>query len=169
MSQGEINELMQILSEWSKTLDPEAEPPFADAKDMYSTIDACQLGHIPWQSFKVSFDGEVNEDDAPWKQQAYDVWFRDPKELLKAQLGNKDFEKEMDFAPKEVVDRKTGHRQYQDFMSGQWAWRQAVRIIQSIFIILMSCIRRISCLRIQIITGQPFAQLFLEATRPRFQ
>ena len=132
-----MNKLMQILFEWVRTLDPEAEPLFSDAKDMYLMIDACQLGHIPWQSFKVSYDGEVNEDDAPWKQKSYDVWFRNPKELLKAQLGNKDFAKEMDFAPKEVVDRETGQQRYQDFMSRQWAWHQAVCTTCSMLKVLM--------------------------------
>ena len=127
MSEGNINELMGILFEWTRSLDCHADPPFADAKDMYSTIDACRLGHVSWQSFKVSYDGEVTEDDAPWKRKAYDVWFRDPKQLLQAQLANRDFVNQMDFAPKEIVNRKTGARCYRDLMSGQWAWRQAVR------------------------------------------
>lgn len=128
MSEGNVNELMEILFEWGRSLDPDANPPFADAKDMYATIDACHLGHVDWQSFKVSYDGDVKEGDPPWKGRSYDVWFRDPKELLKVQLGNREFANQMDFAPKEVVNRKTGARCYQDFMSGQWAWRQAVSI-----------------------------------------
>ena len=136
MSEGNINELMEILFEWARSLDadgdPPFDPPFADAKDLYSTIDACRLGHVTWQSFQVSYDGEVEEDGAPWKRKAYDVWFCDPKELLKAQLGNPDFANEMDFAPKEVINRKTGARCYKDFMSGQWAWRQAVCVSRCI-------------------------------------
>jgi hypothetical protein len=125
MSEANINELLEILAEWAGSLDADADPPFADAKDMYSKIDACHLGDIPWQSFRVSYDGNVKEDDAPWKSKTYDVWFRDPRELLKAQLGNREFANHMDFAPKEVINRKTGARCYQDLMSGQWAWRQA--------------------------------------------
>jgi hypothetical protein len=128
MSEGNINELMDILDEWGRSIDCDGDPPFADAKHMYSTIDACRLGHVTWQSFQVSFNGEVKEDDAPWKRKAYDVWFRDPRELLHAQLANRDFMNQMDFAPKEVINRQTGARCYQDFMSGQWAWRQAVGV-----------------------------------------
>jgi hypothetical protein len=168
MSEGNINNLMEILSEWAKTLDPDADPPFADAKEMYSTIDACRLGHITWESFKVTYDGDVKEDDAPWKQTAYDVWFRDPKELLKAQLGNRDFVDQMDFAPKQVVNRETGARCYQDFMSGEWAWRQAVSL-SDYNLFPSSNDYRTSLLRIPPTMGQHSAPLFLGATRLPFR
>jgi hypothetical protein len=130
MSEGNISELMQIIGEWARTLFAEdAEPPFADAKDMYETIDASEHGHVQWRSFSLSYKSEDLEEemDAPWKQKPYDVWFREPREVLKMQLGNRDFAKDMDFAPKEVKDSKTHARRYRDFMSGRWAWRQAVR------------------------------------------
>ena len=85
MSEGKINELMDILFEWTRSLnaedaedtdgDPPFDPPFADAKDLYSKIDACRLGHVTWQSFKVSYDGIIKEDDAPWKSRTYNIWF----------------------------------------------------------------------------------------------
>ena len=52
--------------------------------------------------------------------------FRDPHAVLKTQLARRDFAEEMDFAPKQVRDRETGARRYQNFMSGQWAWDQAI-------------------------------------------
>ncbi|KAJ7761559.1 hypothetical protein DFH07DRAFT_867708 [Mycena maculata] len=62
-------------------------------------------------------------DVTPWKTQEYLVHFRDPRKVLQQQLANPDFKGEMDFAPKRVtVD---GSREYEDFMSGNWAWRQA--------------------------------------------
>ena len=104
------------------------DPPFANAQDLYATIDATEVGDIPWQSFTVSYKTEEDEDeiDAPWKLKEYDVWFRDPHAVLKTQLARRDFAEEMDFAPKQVRDRETGARRYQNFMSGQWAWDQAV-------------------------------------------
>ncbi|KAF8653264.1 hypothetical protein AX14_008311 [Amanita brunnescens Koide BX004] len=129
MSEGNISELMEIIREWVQTqFDAEAEPPFTDAKDMYATIDESELGHIGWQSFSLSYDGaeeeNSNSNSAPWKRKSFDVWFRDPRELLKAQLGNRDFGEEMDFAPKEVRNKEMKARVYRDFMSGAWAWRQ---------------------------------------------
>jgi methionine synthase II (cobalamin-independent) len=43
---------------------------------------------------------------------------------MENQLGNPDFTKEMDYAPKQVF--KDSKRQYIDLMSGNWAWKQAV-------------------------------------------
>jgi hypothetical protein len=125
MSAGNILELMEIMGEWARTqFDPDAEPPFADAKDMYATIDETELGHITWHSFTISFNGgeDIDSDDAPWKRKSYNVWFCDSKDLLKVQLGNRNFGNEMDFAPKEVRNKEMNAWIYGDFMSGAWAW-----------------------------------------------
>ena len=126
MLAGNISELMEIMGEWVRTqFDLDAEPPFADAKDMYATIDETELGHITWHSFTISFNaGEDDDpsDDTPWKRKSYNVWFRDPKDLLKVQLGKHDFGNKMDFAPKEVRNKETKARIYGNFMSGAWAW-----------------------------------------------
>jgi hypothetical protein len=118
-----ITDLMQI---WA-SVQPENDPPFANKVDLHDTIDSTRFGDIPWQSFVVSYTGPRSDGDTtPWKVASYDVWFRDPLAVLKSQLSNQDFAKEMDFAPKKVLDTLTNRRRYQDFMSGEWAWRQAV-------------------------------------------
>ncbi|KAF8805362.1 hypothetical protein BYT27DRAFT_7243409 [Phlegmacium glaucopus] len=94
-------------------------------------LDAIKVGDVPWKSFSVSFDGEIPEGDTTaWKHASYDVWFRDPHMVLKNQLKNPDFAKEMDVSPKIVRD-EGGRRQYTDFMSGDWAWRQADEIAKN--------------------------------------
>ncbi|KAF7334397.1 hypothetical protein MVEN_02268800 [Mycena venus] len=101
MSAGAIDELMQ---NWAAR-EGAPDPPFADHKDLYATIDATDLGHIPWQSFEVSYNQPIPlGDTTPWKRQAYTVYFRDP--------------------PKRVY-AADGTREYMDFMSGNWAWRHS--------------------------------------------
>ncbi|KAF7292184.1 hypothetical protein MIND_01245700 [Mycena indigotica] len=105
MSAGEINELMDILAS------EDGDAPFADADELYATIDATERGHIQWQAFNVSYEGEddCNSPNAlTWKKKEYTVYFRSSR-------------------PKRVYDAN-GERIYQDFMSGQWAWRQADKI-----------------------------------------
>ncbi|KAK6988395.1 hypothetical protein R3P38DRAFT_3332062 [Favolaschia claudopus] len=104
MSAGAIDELMQ---NWAAQPDA-PNPPFADSEDLYNTIDATEAGHVPWQSFTVKYNRPLAPgDDTHWKTQEYS---------------------EMDFAPKQVFfDDK---REYKDFMSGNWAWRQADIIVQ---------------------------------------
>ena len=123
MSGGNTTTLMQLLA----ALYPDNSPPYADADDLYSTIDSISQGSIPWQNFSVVSNGEVDNNAPPWKTAHYEVWFRDPLLVMEQQIGNADFNGDVDYAPKQVVDDQ-GRRQYSDLMSGNWAWQQAVRI-----------------------------------------
>ena len=123
MSAGNINDLLQI---WASTLPCNQDPPFDGKQDMYDTINRINEGDAPWQNFNVSFNSEIQEGDTtPWKHAKYDVWFCDPCIVLHNQLRNTDYANKLDFGPKEVHD-KDGKREYEDFMSGDWAWWQAV-------------------------------------------
>ncbi|KAG6898428.1 hypothetical protein C0992_004139 [Termitomyces sp. T32_za158] len=129
MAANSIDDLMQI---WAARHSNQG-PPFVSKQHLYDTIDSTALGDAPWQSFTVYYSGEVNEADitaAPWKVKGYDVWYRDPQIVLCSQLRNTDFVQEMDLAPKRVYD-SNNKRRYQDFMSGNWAWRQCDKIIKS--------------------------------------
>ncbi|KAJ6621814.1 hypothetical protein B0H10DRAFT_2162891 [Mycena sp. CBHHK59/15] len=127
MSAGAIDELMQ---NWAARPKSVGNPPFADHQDLYNTIDATEIGHVPWESFTVSYNKPlVLCDVTPWKTQEYVVHFRDPRKVLHQQLANPDFKGEMDFAPKQVFGAGNS-REYQDFMSGNWAWRQADIIVE---------------------------------------
>jgi hypothetical protein len=119
MPGAQIDELFQIWASHNQ------EPPYAGKNDLYGTIDRTEVGNVPWESFTVQFNGERGGVPAPWMDKEYEVWFRDPRAVLKLQLGNSSFAQEMDYAPKRMFDRK-GKRYYRDFMSGNWAWRQAV-------------------------------------------
>lgn len=122
MSAGNINELMQL---WAATLPPGQDPPFADSRDLYESIDTIPLGDIPWQEFRVTYTGPIPDENVPpWMLREYTVWFRCPRRVLHIQIGNPDFADDMDFTPKQVFHG--AEREYKDFMSGDWAWQQAV-------------------------------------------
>jgi hypothetical protein len=55
----------------------------------------------------------------------YTIWYRDPRQLFRFMLQNPDFATAFDYTPLHQYD-ENGNRQYQNFMSGDWAWRQAV-------------------------------------------
>jgi hypothetical protein len=123
LSAAHIDELLQ---NWGSRAGA-SDPPFANHRDLYETIDATEIGTVPWESFNVSWNGERPAgDETPWKNQEFTVYFRDPRKVLQLQLANPDFKFEMDFAPKRVFGEGNS-REYMDFMSGNWAWRQAVR------------------------------------------
>ncbi|KAF6746939.1 hypothetical protein DFP72DRAFT_1150192, partial [Ephemerocybe angulata] len=60
----------------------------------------------------------------------YEVWYRNPLDVMEAQLGNPEFGEKIDYAAKEVKSRD-GKRQYVDLMSGEWAWEQSNQLALS--------------------------------------
>jgi Plavaka transposase len=124
MSAGDIN---FILGLWAASLAVHNDkPPFSNAKDLYNTIDSTPLGDVPWQTFSLQHNGTKPTSDVPsWMQAEYDVWFRDPKALVQNMLSNPDFKSDFDYAPFQEYTADGTHR-FRDFMSGNWAWQQAV-------------------------------------------
>lgn len=120
-----IDELLEI---WAATLVPHGDkPPFVNHTDLYSVIDSTPLGDVPWESFSLSYNGQKPDKDVPsWMSGEHDVWFRDPHSLIRNLLSNPDFNNEFDYSPFQEHDSDGNHR-FQDFMSGNWAWQQAVR------------------------------------------
>ncbi|KAI0069429.1 hypothetical protein K474DRAFT_1580037, partial [Panus rudis PR-1116 ss-1] len=122
MGNRKVDELMQI---WSDSLPEGQSLPFADHEHLLNVIDSIPLGDVAWQTFSIKYEGELPESgEIPsWMEKEYDIWFRDPRDVIRQQLSNPDFAKHMDYAPKRVY--RDGKREYEDFMSGNWAWNQA--------------------------------------------
>jgi Plavaka transposase len=125
MSAGKLDKHLNNLAE----LYPDSPPPFTNHRDMYSTIDSITVGDVPWQTFSVSYNGDIPEDSPAWMTAKYEVCYWDPLLVMEQQLGNKDFDGQIDFSPKRIF--QDGKRQYMDLMSGNWAWEQAVRQFSS--------------------------------------
>jgi hypothetical protein len=127
------NKIDILLDLWAATLLKHSdEPPFADHKDLYDTIDSTPLGDVQWQSFNISYNGpdKPEHNAPPWMDAEYEVWFRDPHSVIRNMIANPDFHGEIDYAPFQEYD--TNHsRRYQHFMSGEWAWDQAVNALLS--------------------------------------
>ncbi|KAG6835315.1 hypothetical protein H0H93_002803, partial [Arthromyces matolae] len=121
MAATNISDLMQV---WGAR-HSDKDPPFDDKQHLYDTIDSTPIGGVPWQSFTCQFNGDAGEGQvAPWKKKKFDVWYRDPRLIMHNQLGNPDFKGRIDFSAKRVFDGDN-RRRYQDFMSGNWCWRQS--------------------------------------------
>lgn len=125
MSAGNITTLMDIWAELNGRDHDDPNPPFDKSKDLYDTIDAIPFGDVPWQGFSVKYSGEIPANPPSWMMKSYEVWFRDPLKVMESQIGNRDFDGKIDYAPKQVRG-KNGRRQFCDLMSGDWAWEQAV-------------------------------------------
>ena len=91
-------------------------------------IDAISVGGAPWQSISLSYDGPIPENPPSWMEAEHMVWFRDPCLLFKNMLDNPDFQNLIDYAPLWQYDTDDQHS-YQNFVSGNWAWKQAVTLL----------------------------------------
>lgn len=122
MSKADVDFLCQL---WAASLAPYHDaPPFSNHQELHSTIDATPIGGVPWQSVSFSYNGPQPENAPTWMTDEYTIWFRDPRLLFKNMLENSSFANVFDKAPlRQFVN---GIRHYENFMSGDWPWKQAV-------------------------------------------
>lgn len=126
MSTPNINTLLDL---WAASLLKHGNmPPFADHKDLYKTIDNILIGGVNWQSFKIQYSREKPDvlDVPSWMNQQFDVGYRDPREVVCNILTNPDYVNDFDYHPFHEYSVNKDECCYQDFMSGDWAWQQAV-------------------------------------------
>ncbi|KAF8452468.1 hypothetical protein L210DRAFT_3608454 [Boletus edulis BED1] len=130
MSSGNIDRLCNLWAHSLHTDSDEARraPPFIDHKDLYDAIDATPLGDVPWESFKLKYDGERPAVVPPWMNQSYEFWFRPAYSLVADMLSHTDFEGEIDYVPYRDFSKDNEERHYENFLSGDWAWTQADKI-----------------------------------------
>lgn len=103
-------------------------PPFTSADDMLSVIDSTDIGGVPWDCFQVGYTGTIDGNSPSWVHDKYEVWFRDPRQVIHEMLANPEFAAGFSYAP--VRDFVNGiERQYSDYMTGNAAWRHAVRVL----------------------------------------
>ena len=127
LSQRKIDRLLEL---WAATLIPHGDsPPITNYRDLHRQIDAIDLGNVPWEHASLKYNGPPSETTRPpeWKTAEYDLWFRNPRDIIKNILANPDLDGHVDYvAYQEFNDEQ---RQYGDVMSGDWAWRQSVRVL----------------------------------------
>ncbi|KAI6025193.1 hypothetical protein BKA83DRAFT_4124914 [Pisolithus microcarpus] len=114
MSAAHLNILLEL---WAASLvKVGASPIFSLYKEMYQTINKTEVGNVEWQSFTVKYTG-------------------DPHKVVQNMLANPEFSKEMDYWPFCKYDTKHSTWQWQNFMSGDWAWCQAdLDCLRSMFV-----------------------------------
>lgn len=121
MSVGNTNELMTIVAS-----PQDGEIFFKSHKDLCSTIDASELGDVPWETSTFRYQGEVPDDEViEWMTTVYEIYYRNPRAVIKNMIANTTFKDAFDYVPYQEFD-DDGYRRYQNFMSGDWAFHQAV-------------------------------------------
>ena len=82
---------------------------------------------MPWQRSSLRYAGELPDGDVPqWMSSEFEFWFRDARLIVQNMISNSDFKNDFDTKPVRIFD-DSGSREYKNFMSGDWAWEEAVR------------------------------------------
>ena len=131
LSQKKIDHIFEL---WAATLVPHGDSaPFTDHMDLHQQINAIDLGSVRWEHTCLKYEAPLPETTRhpEWMTTEYDVWYRNPRQVIKNILARPDLDGHIDYAAyKEFNDEK---RQYGNMMSGDWAWRQSVRSTRLIF------------------------------------
>ena len=119
LSGPNCNELLDI---WAlDKMEHNELAPFASSEHMYAVIDSTKHGDVPWQSFKISWAGEITPDSPMWQREEYEICYCDPDAIIRDMLDNPDFNGQFDYAPYVELD-KSGKRRWNNFMSGNFSW-----------------------------------------------
>ncbi|KAG1717847.1 uncharacterized protein EDB91DRAFT_1241042 [Suillus paluster] len=128
-NQMSANQADRLLNLWATTLLKHGDsPPFADHCDLYATINSIPLGGggVKWQGLSCTYSDEKPDGNyPPWMDGSYDVWYRDPQEVVCNMLANPAYSDEMDYRPYREYSTDGDEHQFRDFMSADWAWDQA--------------------------------------------
>ena len=127
MLQSQVDRLMQL---WMVSmLCHNDQSPFTDHSDLHQVIDAIPHSDASWKSIQVKYSGVIPEHGAPrWMMKGYDVWYRDPSAVVANLLSNPDFHGHFDYVPHHEFE-STGQCQWENLMSGNWAWHHAVCLV----------------------------------------
>lgn len=133
MSKANTHYILQLLATTLRLQgDDDGSSIFKSIRELYDTIDSVKAGDVSWQSCRIRYRGDVNDNSPIWMTEEHEVWFRDPLEVVTRILANPDFNGHMDYTPYREYGpdlEGTGtQRRWKDFMSGDWAWEQAVSV-----------------------------------------
>ncbi|KAI5886109.1 uncharacterized protein SCHCODRAFT_02673152 [Schizophyllum commune H4-8] len=123
-SAGGINKNLDILT---ATLLPTSGRtfPWKNAQDVYDSIDSIQASSTPFRSIKMRYTGPLPPGTPPkWMTETYEMFVRDSRLLLHQQLASEQFRDALTPRPYLQFDRD-GKRVFSNFMSGDWAFKQA--------------------------------------------
>ena len=124
MSTSKVNTLLDL---WASSLYPHgASPPFTDHRHMLNTIDLMTVGDVWWQSLSVRYTGEIPEIDPRLGCHKNTTSGFETLVLLCIKYLLILVLRMVDLCPFQEYTTDDQIQQYKDFMSGDWAWDQAV-------------------------------------------
>ena len=126
MPVGQIDNLLKVIAVMNAMTG--VNGPFTTHKDLYSTIDATNLGVTPWSHFNLYYQGEKSANPPLWRTEDFTMWFLNPLTMIHNLLSNPDFDGSFDYLPFQECHEHNNHW-YKNFISRNWSWKQVVHLI----------------------------------------
>lgn len=124
-SAGAINTALDLWA--AQVLKYGGDTPWKNAGQLYATIDSIQHGDAPWKVHKIRYQGPIPAGTPPkWMTETYELCTRNVRTVLHNQLATADFKDKFNYSPYRQFNGE-GKRVWSNLMSGEWAWKQAVR------------------------------------------
>jgi Plavaka transposase len=126
-SESSINDALQL---WAAGLAKHGHDDiyWRSATEMYYAIDQIKQGDNPWKVVSFHYQGSMPEIPPKWMTETYTLVTRDILCLLREQIACTDFDGHWDYVPF-MEFNSAGKRIWTNIMSGDWAAKQAVRIL----------------------------------------
>ena len=95
MSAANTDKLMTMLADLQ-----DRKFLFKDHNNLCNTIDASNLGDIPWQCSSFRYDKELPDSQVPeWMTELYEVYYHDPCDVIKNIIADTTFKHAFNYAP----------------------------------------------------------------------
>jgi hypothetical protein len=120
-----VNAMLRIMAEHQK-IHGLNEPIYADYNDMLAHIDAISLGDAPFKEFRLRPRGKITDRSPSWMRKTYSFYARNTRTVVHNMLANTQFDGHINYRPYIEYDA-SGKRIWSNLMSGDWAFKQAVR------------------------------------------
>ncbi|KAL1673537.1 hypothetical protein EV122DRAFT_255108 [Schizophyllum commune] len=132
-NQSSRDDIDKDLDRWTaKVLRYGGQAPWKDADDVYATIDSIPEGSMPWTKVEMRYTGPRPNGAPPkWMTNTYELYTRDARAVLHHQLASKQFDTTFEPVPYRQFN-KDGERVLSNFMSGDWAWKQANTLAEDV-------------------------------------
>lgn len=125
-SEREINKGLDLWLAAKLKAGDNAPLPWSSTDNMYQTIDSIQEGEAPFVTIRFKYSGPIPPNPPNWMTETYELCTRDSEILLHHQLATTDFANTFTPRPYRQFDHR-GDRVWSNLMSGDWAWKEAVR------------------------------------------
>ena len=129
--QSSQSDILTGLDLWHATVikhGSDTDVPWRNAHDLYKTINSIQAGVAPWKTYTFSYSGPKPPTLPQWMEDIYELNTQDVLVVLEQQLATTEFDRQFEYTPYQEFNAQ-GDRVYSNFMSGHWAFCEAVRLL----------------------------------------